>query len=52
MGRQAPHTSSRLVVEDEPNLCKAVHRTLFKSACDAIEAEDGEKEIARPTRYV
>jgi len=35
-----------LVVDDEQNLRKAVHRTLTKAGYDVIEAEDGEKGIA------
>ena len=35
-----------LVVDDEANLRKAVHRTLTKAGYDVIEAEDGEKAIA------
>jgi len=35
-----------LVVDDEPNLRKAVHRTLTKEGYDVIEAEDGEQAIA------
>lgn len=35
-----------LVVDDEQNLRKAVHRTLTKVGYDVIEAEDGEKGIA------
>jgi two-component system chemotaxis response regulator CheY len=31
-----------LVVDDEQNLRKAVHRTLTKAGYDVIEAEDGE----------
>jgi two-component system chemotaxis response regulator CheY len=35
-----------LVVDDEPNLRKAVQRTLTKAGYDVIEAEDGEQSIA------
>ena len=42
-----PMASGRvLVVDDEQNLRKAVHRTLTKAGYDVIEAEDGEKGIA------
>jgi two-component system, chemotaxis family, chemotaxis protein CheY len=34
-----------LVVDDEQNLRKAVHRTLTKAGYDVIEAEDGEQGI-------
>lgn len=34
-----------LIIDDEENLRKAVHRTLTKAGYEVIEAEDGEKGI-------
>ena len=35
-----------LIVDDEPDLRKAVRLTLTKAGYDVVEAEDGEKGIA------